>query len=48
MVRGLEHMPCEERLRELCFFRLEKKRLREVVIPVFSYLQEAVERARFF
>lgn len=36
-------MTYEERLRELYLFRLKKKRLRGVVIPVFSYLQEIVE-----
>jgi len=39
----------EERLRQLHLFRLEEKRLQDIiVISVFSYLQEAVERARFF
>jgi len=44
IISGMEHHPCEDRLRELELFRPEKRRFQRHLIEACQYLKEAIRK----
>jgi len=44
MIQGMEHLSCEERMRELGLFSLEKRRLWGGLTVAFQYLNRACKK----